>query len=474
MHHRPHLFLRLTVPALAAGAIAFPALSAAHADDPSSTDATTSATASASTSPTGSTSASPTGTASPSASATASATSTASASASASPTTLPPAGLLCNGVTPTLWATADGQTLTGTSGNDVIAANGFHNLTIDGGAGDDVICGSNVASGTSAGNTLAGGAGDDLLISSGGRERLIGGAGDDHLIGTIADDVDYSTDGYTALGPGITVSLTTGTVTGTRTGTDTLTGLDLARIFGTAGADTFIGNAGANWFDGGSGADRVTGGAGDDWLHAVAPTYLHGNRGNDTLAVGLGGSVAGGPGNDVIAASPNNEISGASPDSGAVTGYQLNGQQGDDTFRVNTLKTDASTWSTAGSARWHGTIIGGLGTDQISYAWLGDAAGLRSGSAGGSATWAHGALDFSGIEKITGTPGNDILNGGPGQDNLNGGPGDDLLRGRLGSDVLYGNRGADRLLAGPGSDRAVGGPGRDTCAGAEIARRCEG
>lgn len=425
-----HLFRRITVPALAAGALALPALGAYVGNATPADAATTVA-------------------------------------------TVAPEGLLCNGVAPTRWATADGQTVTGTAGNDIIAANGFHDLTLQGGAGNDVICGAAVPAGTVAGNTLAGGTGDDVLISSGGRERLIGGAGNDHLTGTIDNDVDYSADGYAAGATGISVNLTTGTVAGARTGNDTLTGLGRARIFGTAGADTFLGDAQANWFDTGAGADLVRGGPGDDWMHAVAPTYLHGDRGNDTLAIGLGGVANGGPGNDLIAASPNNEISGASPDTGAVSGYHLNGQQGNDTFQVNTRKSDASTWSSEPSARWRGTIVGGLGTDQISYAWLGAAAGLRSASPSGTATWAHGALGFSAVEQIVGTPGRDILNGGADNDDLSGGGGDDLLRGRKGDDVLHGNRGDDRLLSGPGHDRATGGPGHDTCTSSEVRQRCE-
>ncbi|WGL52345.1 calcium-binding protein [Nocardioides sp. BP30] len=422
-----HLFRRIAVPALAAGLLTVPALGAAYADGGS----------------------------------------TAAGDAV-------PAGLVCNGVAPTLWATADNQTITGTPGNDVIAANGFHGLTIRGGAGDDQICGANDPAGTASNTTLDGGDGNDTLISTGGRDRLIGGAGNDRLTGTINNDVVYTTDGYTAGAAGITVNLAAGTVTGARSGTDTLSGLDQARIFGTDGNDLFLGDDAANWFDGGAGADEIHGYGGDDWFHAVNPKYVGGNAGNDTVTVGYGGTVAGGKGDDTIAADPNNQLSGASADSGTpVTGYTLSGNTGDDTFKIGTLKTDATTWSTAATLHWKGTVSGGKGTDAIDFSWLGDKAALRTSIAAGTANWALGHIDYTTTEKIVGTPGDDLLKGGSGNDILYGQEGDDTLRGRHGNDNLHGKQGDDLILGGVGTDKANGGQGSDTCKSAEHAKACE-
>jgi Ca2+-binding RTX toxin-like protein len=421
-----HLFRRIAVPALAAGVLVLPALGAAYADDTPTDDPT------------------------------------------------PPAGLLCNGNVPTIWATADNQTITGTDGNDIISANGFHGLTIQGGKGDDQICGANDAPGTTTNTTLDGGEGNDILISTGGRDRLIGGAGDDKLTGTISNDVDYGTDGYTAGTAGITVNLAAGTVTGALSGTDTLTGLDQARIFGTAGNDLFLGDDAANWFDAGDGADEIHGYGGDDWFHAVNPKYVGGNAGNDTITVGYGGTVSGGKGDDTIAADPNNTISGASADTGtAVTGYTLRGQSGDDTFKVNTLKTDAATWSADPALHWKGSIAGGKGSDQINFSWLGDKAGLHTSSAAGTATWVLGALTYTSAEKIVGTPGDDVLKGGSGDDIIFGQEGNDVIRGKQGNDNLHGKQGDDLIFGGRGTDKVNGGQGNDTCKSAEKAKACE-
>ena len=385
----------------------------------------------------------------------------------------PPEGLLCNGVAPTRWATANGQVVTGTSGNDVISANGFHGLTLNGGGGNDVVCGPPVPAGTDTGNTLVGGSGDDLLISSGGRERLIGGAGNDRLVGTIHDDVDYSTDGYAPGSVGIRVDLVAGTVTGARTGSDTVVGVDQARFFGTSGADTFLGDEEPNWFDAGAGADTVHGNGGNDWIHAVAPALADGGTGNDTITVGYGGRVLGGTGNDLLAADPNNALSGASPDRGTVTGYRLNGQDGNDTFKVNTLRTGATTWSADAAQRWRGTIRGGGGRNSVDLRWLGSQ-GVSVSLLSGTATWHTGSATLRSVQRVIGTPAADRLVGGNGRDALIGLAGDDVVMGRRGDDLLQGNAGDDRLLGGYGRDHADGGQGRDTCHGDEAVARCEG
>jgi Ca2+-binding RTX toxin-like protein len=426
------LIRRIVVPALAASVLTLPALTAAHAAD-----------------------ATPTGPGSLANGDTA------------------PAGLLCNGQAPTIWATADNQTVTGTTGNDVIAANGHHGLSIKGDAGDDTICAANDASGTISNTTIDGGAGNDTLISTGGRDRLIGGAGDDKINGTINSDVVYSTDAYTAGQPGITVNLPAHTVTGSLTGTDTLTGVNQSRIFGTPGNDVFVGDDMANWFDGGAGADNIRGYGGNDWFHAVDPAMIGGGTGDDTILIGYGGTVSGGKGDDTIAADPNNALSGASPDAGtAVTGYTLKGATGDDTIKVNTLKTDSATWSQDPALKWKGTVSGGKGKDVLDFQWLGTQ-GVALSVKAGVAHWPTGAMTFSTIDKIFGTPGNDVLKGGPDKDILVGQAGEDTIRGRQGDDTLKGKQDNDMIFGGKGHDRVFGGAASDTCKSAEWNTHCE-
>jgi Ca2+-binding RTX toxin-like protein len=425
------LIRRIVVPALAAGVLTLPALTAAHAaSDP-----------------------------------------TGPGSVAAGDT--PPAGLLCNGQAPTIWATADNQTVAGTTGNDIIAANGFHGLNIKGDSGDDTICAANDASGTISNTTIDGGAGNDTLISTGGRDRLIGGAGDDKINGTINSDVVYSTDAYAAGTPGITVNLPAHTVTGSLTGTDTLTGVNQSRIFGTPGNDVFIGDDMANWFDGGAGADDIRGYGGNDWFHAVDPKMIGGGTADDTILLGYGGTASGGKGNDTIAADPNNALSGASPDAGtAVTGYTLQGKSGDDTIKVNTLKTDSNTWSQDTAYKWKGSVSGGKGKDVVDFGWLGTQ-GVALSVKAGIAHWPTGAMTFSTIDKIFGTPGNDVLKGGPDKDILVGQYGQDTIRGRQGDDTLKGKQDNDMIFGGKGHDRVFGGAGSDTCKSAEWNTHCE-
>lgn len=425
------LLRRFVVPALAAGALALPALTAAPAaGDPTGPGST-------------------------------------------ADHDTPPAGLLCNGQTPTIWATADNQTVPGTSGNDIIAANGFHGLSIKGDAGNDTLCAANDASGTISHTTIDGGAGNDILISTGGRDRLIGGAGNDTIDGTINADVVYSTDAYVPGTAGITVNLPSHTVTGSLTGTDTLTGLNQSRIFGTPGNDVLIGDDMANWFDGGAGADSIHGYGGNDWFHAVNPRSISGNAGDDTITVGYGGTVSGGKGDDTIAADPNNALSGASPDTGtAVTGYTLKGATGDDTIKVNTLKTGTDTWSQDAAYRWKGTVAGGKGKDVLDFGWLGTQ-GVTVSVKTGAAQWPTGAMTFATVDKILGTPGNDVLKGGPDQDILVGQAGADTIRGHRGDDTLKGKQDSDMLFGGRGHDRVFGGAASDTCKSAEWNTHCE-
>jgi Ca2+-binding RTX toxin-like protein len=88
----------------------------------------------------------------------------------------------------------------------------------------------------------------------------------------------------------------------------------------------------------------------------------------------------------------------------------------------------------------------------------------------------------SGKDDLEGTFGRDVLLGGRGRDELRGENGNDVLRGGGGSDrllggegrdSLHGQAGRDRLSGGMSRDRADGGPGsKDQCR-AERERRCE-
>jgi Ca2+-binding RTX toxin-like protein len=67
-----------------------------------------------------------------------------------------------------------------------------------------------------------------------------------------------------------------------------------------------------------------------------------------------------------------------------------------------------------------------------------------------------------GVDCLYGGTGNDLLRGGSGPDRLFGGTGNDRLEGMSGNDRLSGSSGKDRLNGGTGNDRITAGGGNDT------------
>ncbi len=135
----------------------------------------------------------------------------------------------CVGLPATIVGTSWADTITGTSGDDVIWS-GLGNDTINGGDGKDVICG---------------GGGNDYVDSWLGEGKVYGGAGNDELVGDSSYDVLDGGDGD-----------------------DTLWGYGSAdSLKGGPGFDIGYGSAGADYYkfaDGISGNDQLYGGDGVD------------------------------------------------------------------------------------------------------------------------------------------------------------------------------------------------------------------
>uniref|UniRef100_UPI000AD98260 beta strand repeat-containing protein n=1 Tax=Pseudomonas sp. Q12-87 TaxID=177989 RepID=UPI000AD98260 len=168
-----------------------------------------------------------------------------------------------------------GNTLTGTSGDDVLLAGNGDNV-LNAGDGNDIL------SAGSGNNTLHGGAGNDLLYSGTGNDLLDGGTGTD-------------TASYAHAGSAVTVNL--GLLAAQNTlgaGTDTLSSIE--NLVGSNFNDTLTGDGASNRIDGGLGHDVLNGGGGDD--------LLIGGLGNNTLTGGSGADTfqwqAGNSGHDVI------------------------------------------------------------------------------------------------------------------------------------------------------------------------------
>jgi Ca2+-binding RTX toxin-like protein len=187
---------------------------------------------------------------------------------------------------------------------------------------------------------------------------------------------------------------------------------------GNGGDDKLSGDGGNDNIDGGSGTDTIYGGDGDD--------TITGGEGNDAMF--------GGNGNDTFVVE------------WSISGDKYDGGDGIDTFRADIAGLDAYAQEidlVTGTNNWQDTfvnienLIGGSNNDKF---WGTDGANELYGR--------------SGNDLLDGRGGNDKLFGEAGDDNLQGGSGDDALDGGANNDVLAGGAGADVLVGGDGIDTA--------------------
>ncbi len=334
------------------------------------------------------------------------------------------------------------QQLVGSGSNDTLIG-GSSAVTFDSGAGDDRLIGSSSA------DSLFGGTGNDTLIGGTGADTLDGGNG--------FDTVDYS-----ASLAGIIVALDGSAGSGGDAQGDML--LNIEHVIGSGFDDTLTGGSGADMLEGGAGNDLLIGNAGSD--------TLLGGAGNDTLIGGAGADILdGGAGFDTVSYASS---------SGGVTVY-LNGTagigdaQGDQLFSIEHVIGSAYNdliIGTAAAEQFDGgngddTFIGGGGADifnggngfdtvdySASLAPVNVDLTLGIGS-GGDAQ----GNQYTSIESVIGSSGNDTLTGSAVADSLVGGGGDDILIGNAGNDTLLGGAGNDTLIGGTGSDVLDGGSG---------------
>jgi Ca2+-binding RTX toxin-like protein len=332
------------------------------------------------------------------------------------------------------------STLFGDDGNDSIQGGGG-NDAIDGFGGDD---------------TLDGGAGDDVLVGGDGADELLGGAG--------TDTAAY----FDKTQP---VSLTLdGLANDGTAGEGDFIGSDIENLTGGDGNDTIIGDNAVNILDGGPGDDYLNGGGGDDALNATGEgnDTLVGGKGNDTAIYTSGGVKVtldgkandGAPGehdniktewvavngdnnmlvgddgpnllfcfgkhNTIIGNGGDDMITDNSPDGKCV----VSGGPGDDIFALNVASASA------------GTVDGGPGTDAFEAFFTN----------GGSGVNVIDLSKFTGVENVSGTPGNDSIIGDAADNLLIGHEGNDTIVGMGGNDVIDGGLGADSLEGSAGDD----------------------
>jgi Ca2+-binding RTX toxin-like protein len=237
--------------------------------------------------------------------------------------------------------------------------------------------------GTNGGDSLYGGAAADVINGLNGNDTLKGFGGADRLDGGNGIDTVF----YGDSSAGVGINLATGRGVGGTAEGDTL--ISIENVFGSNFNDVLTGTSGDNQLHGQDGNDIIMGGSGND--------FLDGGSGNDIL-------VSGGFGHSV-----------------------LDGGAGNDTLK---------------GAGGSDMLIGGAGSDTADYSNLSFVkVSLGDPLPYGAATNVYD--QFSSIENLTGSNGQDLLVGN-GESNI--------LRGQAGEDNLVGGGGADTMYGGTDND----------------------
>jgi Ca2+-binding RTX toxin-like protein len=463
------------------------------------------------------------------------------------------AGETCRGEAATIVGT--GPTVTGTEGRDVIVTASAG--VVDALGGDDLIC---VTGPGGSSNLLSvdAGAGDDVVDTTAAPANFyvttVLGGGADTFAGGPASDTVYAGEQARTGNGGYTFGADTEKDT-----IDTGEGDDAAwtGAAGTPNRDAvrlgvgtdrlYLGAANATSdavLDGGDGLDglRLTGGSGDLTLDMARGTFTS-PQGTaaftsfefTSLEVGTG-TVAyrGTEGDDDVTLRPTDGVptldvtTGGGDDDVTIepataigTGSRIDTGAGTDTLVAATetgrLALDLATqrFGVGGvdavavgledaflmapevvmngddgdnELRWNGcdaTLRGGLGDDYLGWQFDGifefykfDCTGEVSMNGGDGRDTVRGShmddllIGGRGHDTIEGRGGDDRIRGSRGNDEVDGGNGRDRVSGGAGNDVLKGRSADDVLIGGPGRDRVDGSNGRDRCV-AERKARCE-
>lgn len=285
----------------------------------------------------------------------------------------------------------------------------------------------------------------DLLAGTSKADKMYAGDGDDTLLGSKGSDLMHGGSGvntasYAASGA-VVVNLSTGTNSGSHAAGDAL--VNIAKVIGSAKADTLTGNHLDNVLEGGAGNDTLDGMGGAD--------QLIGGLGNDTYVLGdvldtIIESAAGGT--DTVRASVTIDL--------ALFGLDLENANLDGTADIDALGNATANVLTgnAGANLLDGGIDasatiadqmrGGLGNDRYIVRDARDAI-TESSNQGTDEVTSHISytlgsnlehLVLAGSDAISGT-GNTLANAITGNGAAN------LLNGKAGNDVLFGGGGDD-------------------------------
>lgn len=269
--------------------------------------------------------------------------------------------------------------------NGVTTSHGTPNrLYINAGRGNDtVVVADNVP--TSLPVTINGGAGDDLIVGGPAGEKIFAGGGNDTVNGTGGRDTIYGDDGDDSLRGGGASDRMDGGV-----GNDT--------VRGDAGNDNCAGGEGFDRLRGSDGNDSLNGGSSKDFIGGEAgDDVINGDGGGDVLAGGAGNDLArGGAGNDLAEGNDGNDA--LSGDNGIDSVFGGGGNDGfsayDTIAEVKDLaEEDIEPGAPAGPLSIAGSTHGGrydlanntlIANGQITYSGAVDTAGSISKAHSGS------------------------------------------------------------------------------------------
>lgn len=323
--------------------------------------------------------------------------------------------------------------------------------------------GSDASAGEAGGDLLksirhiVGSSGNDLLIGDASANSLAGGNGADTLEGGVGADSLNGGDGsdwasYEHAAAAVSISLDGSLTASGDAGADVLTSIENLR--GSEHDDTLAGSTADNSLDGGAGTDTVTYASATQTSGAA---LVAGVAGISVLATGTTGEFnvtagATNSGTDLLRHIEN--IIGTGGDDslrGDAASNSLSGGGGNDTLD-------------GGAGNVVDTLVGGDGTNTLSYASIATAGGVSVTLVvgAGTASGDGGADVFSGIRHVIGSIGNDTLIGDGEDNSLAGGSGDDSINGGAGRDTLEAGDGIDTLDGGSGgSGDSLVGSGND-------------
>ena len=350
-------------------------------------------------------------------------------------------------------------------GNDTISAVGnlaaLIKLTVDGGAGDDTILGSNGA------DTLLGGAGNDFIDGQQGNDTILMGDGDDTFQWDPGDGSD-TVDG----GAGFDTMLFNGANIGEIF--DLSANGDHARFTRNIASIVMdLDNLEKVKLNALSGADAVT--VGD--LSGTDVKQVDIDLGSNTQApdgavdaISVSGSNAG---NQIKLTDAINAVTGGTMKITGLPG-EVNIAHADttDTLIVQALGGDDTIDASAVTGAMKLTLDAGAGNDVIiaglqahvmnggegndTVSFAGSVAGVTVNLATNEVHGGNAEGDtITGFENVTGTAQFDILTGSDQANVIDGGAGTDLLKGNGGADTLTGGTGNDQIDGGAGDDTAV-------------------